>query len=432
MALDASITLMTASVQFLDTRLALVNIAPELYSNFLQPILQLLLYKSAPTPGDDAGHGAGRSRSALSWAYEYPFVNISVTPIECSIVCSREQAKALFHPVRDGLPESQRNKVEITDEDFVVIQVGGEGLEAGQRVLELTSPLAMAGISIFFITTYFSDYILVPIQSRQQVVQALEDRGFTFENDSSSYTHPSNPSHMRNLSSPTSSNPSPATSVNHQAPPGTPPPTSITELETRTFNLLTRHNIAPDAQTHLRLIQCAARREPPSSTVRSSRPASGFAGGSPRSIPTTTPTEMTLQNALTRALIGPPRFLSITLTTSESPSVLMEKILLPLFDLPDGESALLGSKEDILIPVTLDLRTLPLESTGIVCGVAGKLVGGMAGGRVMEGGPDPFGPGAVEMSYLSTARAGTVMVAEAELERAMGALGALAIGKTKR
>lgn len=53
-----------------------------------------------------------------------------------------------------------------------------------------------------------------------------------------------------------------------------------------------------------------------------------------------------------------------------------------------------------------------MESTGIVCGVAGRLVGGTTG--QLE---DP-----VEMSYLSTARAGTVMVAEEELERALGAL----------
>ena len=73
---------------------------------------------------------------------------------------------------------------------------------------------------------------------------------------------------------------------------------------------------------------------------------------------------------------------------------------------------LLGSKDDFLIPITLDLRELPLESTGIVCGVAGRLVGGTAG--LLES--------PVEMSYLSTARAGTVMVAEDELARALAAL----------
>ena len=38
----------------------------------------------------------------------------------------------------------------ISSEDFVVISVRGEGLEAGQRVLEVTSPLALAGMSVFF------------------------------------------------------------------------------------------------------------------------------------------------------------------------------------------------------------------------------------------------------------------------------------------
>ncbi len=44
--------------------------------------------------------------------------------------------------------------------------------------------------------------------------------------------------------------------------------------------------------------------------------------------------------------------------------------------------------------------------------MAGKLVGGTTGGMKE----------AVEMSYLSTARAGTVMVSESELERALDAL----------
>ena len=76
------------------------------------------------------------------------------------------------------------------------------------------------------------------------------------------------------------------------------------------------------------------------------------------------------------------------------------------------QDVLLGSKDEYLVPITLDLRDLPMESTGIVCGVAGRLVGETSGGF-----QEP-----VEMSYLSTARAGTVMVAEHELERALEAL----------
>jgi len=75
------------------------------------------------------------------------------------------------------------------------------------------------------------------------------------------------------------------------------------------------------------------------------------------------------------------------------------------------ESVLLGNKEDVLVPIILDLRNLPTESTGIVCGIAGRLVGGTR---------DAFREN-VEMSYLSTAKAGTVMVPEGDLDRAMDA-----------
>lgn len=100
---------------------------------------------------------------------------------------------------------------------------------------------------------------------------------------------------------------------------------------------------------------------------------------------------------------------------------------------------LLGSKDDFLVPITLDLGELPFEATGIVCGVAGKLCGGDlgGGGGGTEGEKDFWnGEGAgegggggelemeskIEMSYLSTARAGTVVVNEVDLERAMRVL----------
>lgn len=73
-------------------------------------------------------------------------MNISITPVECSIVCSRTLASELFVPVLNVLDPQARSTVNITTEDFVVMQVDGEGLDAGQRVLELTSPLALAGM----------------------------------------------------------------------------------------------------------------------------------------------------------------------------------------------------------------------------------------------------------------------------------------------
>ena len=39
--------------------------------------------------------------------------------------------------------------VEISTDQYVVIEVDGQGLAAGQRVLELTAPLAMANLYVW-------------------------------------------------------------------------------------------------------------------------------------------------------------------------------------------------------------------------------------------------------------------------------------------
>ena len=234
--------------------------------------------------------------------------------------------------------------------------------------------------SIFFITTYFSDYILVPSKSHTQVIHALEDRGFQFDKTSSAYINvSSSPHHHRSPS---------ATSASAKLP-ATPPPTTLPELQSRTLSLLNRLGIIPQVHRSLHLVQCAA-----------------ASGGEPSS-----PQDLQLQIGLYKSLVTPPRFLSLTLTETDPASLLLEKAALRNFS---SEGVLLGNKGQCLIPITLDLGKLPFDRAGIVCGVAGKLVGGTRGGGE-EGEP-------VEMSYLSTARAGTVMVEQRDLERAVEAL----------
>lgn len=131
-------------IAFKDTQLALIHIPLHLYRSFLQSILQLLLPNASRN--SPLSNGDGAVQPLKGWPYEHPFVNISVTPVECSIVCSRSIANQLFVPVLNLLDPASRRQVNITPEDFVVMQVDGEGLDAGQRVLELTSPLALAGM----------------------------------------------------------------------------------------------------------------------------------------------------------------------------------------------------------------------------------------------------------------------------------------------
>ncbi|KAI4113382.1 MAG: hypothetical protein LQ345_005628 [Seirophora villosa] len=363
-----------------DARLSLVRIPLDQYQSYLQPLLTLIFPINQQNEGFEGdGHLPDPS---LPWVNRYPFLNVSITPTECSIVCPKTLAEVLFDPPR-GLaasPAVSRHGATVSSEDFVVMSVEGEGLEAGKRVLELTSPLALAGISIFFFTTYFSDYILVPAKSKAQVVRALEDRGFRFEERAEAYVKPT-PHHSRNRS---------LTSSLGALSPSTLPPTTVGELQARTFALLKRREIVPMVDANLRLLQCAGRRDSPSRF-----PTDG----------------MGLQVGLTRSLVYQPRFLSLTLTENDPASLLLEKGLVSNFDL---ENVLLGNREDFLVPIMLNLEPLPLEATGIVCGVADRLVGRNDSGVLTK---------AIEMSYLSTARTGNVIVEEKDLGYAMEALG---------
>ena len=219
----------------------------------------------------------------------------------------------------------------------------------------------------------------MPAKSRGQVIRALEDRGFAFEKNAEAYVNPA--AHHRQTSS---------TSSLSTGSPSTPPPTTINELQGRTFALLKRHHIIPQVDSNIRLVQCAGLPSQPGKVSKD---------------------ELRLQLGITKCLIHHPKFLSLTLTEDEPASLLLEKRLVSKFG--NDSDVLVGSMEDYLKPITLDLEPLPLEATGIVCGVASKLVG-RAGGHLIQ---------TIDMSYLSTARAGTVMVNEKDLELAIEALG---------
>ena len=118
-----------------DTQLALIHIPLRLYPSFVQPILQLLLPTHEAKDARPPSHGSGSSFQTK----EHPFMNISVTPVECSIALPRAIAESLFVPARDALNPTDRDAVTIANDDYVVMQVDGEGLEAGQRVSRSSS-----------------------------------------------------------------------------------------------------------------------------------------------------------------------------------------------------------------------------------------------------------------------------------------------------
>jgi hypothetical protein len=134
------VLLLTYRVTFQEGRFALIHIPLQCYAFFIQPIQRLLF-------GEDHDEDAYK----IPWPYRHSFLNVSITPVECSIVCSRDLANRFFCPLVDRFNNLVKSgdrvdQVQISPDDFDVIQVDGQGLDAGQRVLELTSPLALAGM----------------------------------------------------------------------------------------------------------------------------------------------------------------------------------------------------------------------------------------------------------------------------------------------
>jgi ACT domain len=331
---------------------------------------------------------------------DIPFINISVNPIEASVVCPKHLAEKFFHPFLSSSVPSigtdalhpEDSAISIAPDEYILMFVTGSGSQPSQRVIDLTTPLALAGIPIFFITTYFSDYIICPSRSRAAVIAALEARGFELTHDYGDISHHQGANYTHRP--PTASSDGSGSQI---LAPGTPPPSTLSDLEIRTFATLKKRNIVPAVNPNISLVSCAGKDGPIQE-------------------------QQALLLALIRSLLMKPKFFSLTIAEDEAPSILLEQGLLPLFTSPSQpessgstqstQSLLLGTSSDKLVPIMLDLRSLPTESTGIVCGVAGKLVEST---RREIGGP-------VEMSYLSTAKAGSVIVSEVDLDRAIAVL----------
>lgn len=345
-------------------------------------------------PHDDSpstSEGPIESLNCLSLHDKHAFLNISITPIECSIVCHKSWADAVFVPAIAALESAAQNQVSVSKDAYEVFSVSAAGMEAGSRVMELTAPLAMAGIPIFFITTYWADFIMVPAKDHKMVVQTLEAKGFEFSDIDGGFVVPTSISHTRGNSS-------------FSAPPSTPPPSNVAELQQRTFKQLKKRSVVPFIVPDLHLVQCSGK-EMASSGY--SRPGSNGGNGLvPKHPHWLDGLDAKFYLALISTLTTHPRFLSLTLSAEDTPSLLLDKGLLGVF----GDSVV-GDIEGLMVPIFLDLSNLPPESTGIVCGVAGTLVEDMRLSSLAK-----------DLSYLSTAKAGAVMLGSEGSERALKVL----------
>ena len=348
-----------------------------------------------------------------------------MTPLECSVVCNSAWARDVFEPAIRRLPANLSKSVTISKDAYAVLSFTSAGMDAGSRVADLTSPLALASIPIFFITTYYADFILVPVKDIAAVVKLLLEKGFTFSEDEGSspvFTTFSAAHHARGWSGGGSSFGNAASGD----PPTTPPPSTVTELQERTFSTLKSRNVLPYVEPFLTLVQCSGREvsELASNQFGSSHRRNGSCTAASSASSSSAPrhpywadtVDPRLYTALVAALVSHPRFLSLTLAQGDPPSMLMDRNLLSIF----GDSVVGPTTEErgfVLVPIFLDLKDLPTEVTGIVSGVAGRLMREM--GDEGSGGEDD---GELELSYLSTARAGAVILHSERSVRALKVL----------
>lgn len=176
----------------------------------------------------------------------------------------------------------------------------------------------------------------------------------------------------------------------------------------RTFKLLKKHNVLPNVEPDLRLIHCSGKDHSLNDDYSGHERSYAVNGGRRKSWVDKVDTKF--YTSLIAALVRQPRFLSVTLTEEDEPSLLLDRCLLDTF----GDS-LIGPTEADLTPIFLDLVDLPFEATGIVAGVAGKLVQEML-----------FEQNA-ELSYLSTAKNGAVILSSEHADKAVDTLSPLLI-----
>jgi hypothetical protein len=97
-----------------------------------------------------------------SWAAHARFLSITRTESELSIVCEEQPVPADVHAERDRR----------------LMHVEGTLAFALTGVLaSLAGPLATAGISVFAVSTYDTDYLLVSNENLQEATEVLETAG---------------------------------------------------------------------------------------------------------------------------------------------------------------------------------------------------------------------------------------------------------------
>ena len=285
------------------------------------------------------------------------FFHIALTPVECTIICSQKLMKQYFQQPIEICKQLNYHDVQLLPEKYLCLSVDCDGSSDNSlRILELTKPLSENNISLFFISSHFNDIVLIPYDLKQKVINILTKNSFEFLDVSNSYIPTFGASPI-------------ATEFDFEQ--------GSKKLEERTFESFKQSQIHPMINNKVKLLLTGSRQgEVNNAIIKSARILSS-----------------------TETI---PNYFAITRTYYNEVSLVLPKSSKQRIRLGFDSKYIIGSTQDIIIPITIDFSKLPLDSTGIVAGLASKLI--TAGENVSE------------LYYFSMARSGVVMIPQENID----------------
>ena len=104
----------------------------------------------------------GAAEPVPAWAGGGPFVSITRTDVELSVVC----------------PQAAVPAAALAERGFRCLRVAGPlGFGMTGVLASLSGPLASSGVSIFVVSTYDTDYLMVQERDLERAVDALTRAG---------------------------------------------------------------------------------------------------------------------------------------------------------------------------------------------------------------------------------------------------------------
>lgn len=289
------------------------------------------------------------------------FFHIAFTPQECTIICASKLMNLLFKQPLAICQELKYLDCKLINQVFLNIQVDSDGsFYNSERILELTKPLSENKIPLFFFLTHFNDIVLIPIELKDKVIDILSQHKFEFSDISNSYisTGPNQEQLDRDFED------------------------FDRSLEYSTFATFKKVGITPTINHRTKLLLTGARSGEINNTLlKTANLLSSF------------------------DLI--PKYFAITRTSMNEISLILPKSSKARSGMGFTSKNIIGSTQDVIIPISIDFSKLPLDSTGIVSGVASKLLYGLRESNIET---------SFEMNYLSMAKSGIIMIPEENLK----------------